>query len=280
MTRMKTNFLKNVRRLEIVFILVALFSTGCKKPIEPIEVCKLTQSIDDPENNANKDTINYTWDNGHIIKAEAIGNERSAVFTYNTVNKISEYKVFLSTDPVPDSRYNFFYNSDATYSKIEYYRNEKLNSVYEFQNSNGRLDKIAFKRADANGQVDPEVRAEYIFSYTNNNVSKMVLTTKDGGVETREYSYDGQPNYYEKMHGQFSIMDYSQANFWTLRLHQFFFSANQNNCTRVTIKKVFNGVPMEDVLDEFIYKPDGKGNLIEITDASGRVRSRYTYECK
>lgn len=258
---------------------IFLCTASCKKDPKPAPVCKLIQSVDEPESNVDAKTINYTWNNGNISKAEIIAEEEAAVFTYNGNNKISNYKTFTSTNPVPAKQYNFNYNNDNTYSKIDYYLNGKLNRVYEFQNTNGRISKIIEKKADINGQVGSNPSAEYEFNYTDNNVTRIILTRADGLLGTYDYSYDNQPNNYKKIHEQFSIMDYSQATSWTLRLNKFFLSENQNNCIKLSTKAVLNNEPIEETSEEFIYKPDGKGNLYETTDASGHVIGNYTYEC-
>lgn len=283
----------NTHRLHRVtflfFSLTILLTAGCKKdPAPSAPSCRIMKAVATDPINTGSDEISYTWANNHIVKAK---NDRlgiSVIFEYNSNNKIGNYKVVYGSNPSPEQAFSFFYNNDGTYSKIESYYSGKLETVYEFQNSNNLIYKVFGKSVTPNGQVVDDPWAVWKFSYAGNNVSEIITTTPEGDGITTKYTYDNQSNYFKKIHEQFPVMDYIQNRYWNFDLYgheRFFLGMNQNNCTEISSKMERPGDPAEEHSVQYTYIADDKGNLLELKAESSSgypayVMGRYTYECK
>lgn len=222
------------------------------------------------------DSARYEYDNNRLTKLY-FNNDGYLLFDYSG-ERVSKRTWYDTGNPQPISYDLFFYNADGTVAKRESYfdaglGNTKVDSVL-FLYANGRLSEIHNYSLALLSSASLALSEKYEFTYSGNNVSKLVVRQytdgNPGDVETYTFVYDNRPNYFRKQSPQFFQTDpvFFDADYEFLVLN-----LSENN----VIKAGEISTPSDFLT--FSYAADDKGNMTEIK-ADGEPLARYVYECR
>lgn len=217
----------------------------------------------------------------------------SAEFTYaanriTRVNLNSDYYFTLDYSNEKITKRNFFnsatnasegydllsYNADGTIKKIDRFDNSGTPQIWElieFNYSQGKLVKAKISDDDGSGNLLPVTEA--VYSYTANNISKIVTQSYSFGqpndLDSISLVYDAQPNYFKKQDSYYLM---TNPFFIEFDLGFLAFMTSEHN-----LIKAVNPNDPSDVLI-YSYAADSRGNLVSVSE-DGQIGLRYAYSC-
>lgn len=267
-------------QLLLLFFCIFFFA-GCQKEPEATGLppqngaCKPVKGWSYFTNGVLSDSIRYEYANDRLVKIHYNDDE---VITYDySGDNVVKRSVFEIGQSSPYTYQTFSYNASGGLEKTILVYEDFFGAVSDsaaFVYSGGKMTSaIAFSKSSITAGAY-ERQADYNFTYTGNNISKVVINTYiDGaldGTETVLLSFDKQPNYFRKQTPQFFQTDpfFLEADFLYLA-----FVLSENN----VIKMADADTPADT--SEIEYLADSKGNFTEMK-VDGFTALRYAYECK
>lgn len=233
-----------------------------------IKTCKLSKIVY-YDSGAASDSISFVYQNNLPVR----GNFPQGfyfTFEYNG-ERIIKRSYFQGPATLSDYYETAAYNSDGSISKIETFvrtnNTYTKDMVYDFTYTSGKLNNLAVTQNDGNGIFD--LIADYVFTYTGANISRSVSTEYDpingNSVETLNYSYDSNDNYFAKTKNML-LLDFLFADFDGTILPLLL---SQNNAT--TVQFSLGSAPLS-------YTINDKQNLTSFSIA-GQLLANYSYQC-
>lgn len=253
----------------------SLLVFSCKKDDAPGQtpVCKVDKAVYyAPNATTPSNSATYFYTGNKVSKLNVEGDE--LVFEY-TGDKISKRSFVVSGSASPEGYEQIAYNSDGTISRIEsfgYFQDAGFQAYerVDFAYTSGRLSRLS--TYDLTSGTAKKI-LEHTYTYSGNNISRVDETDHSMGnpaTYSYNYTYDSQPNYYQKQNAQSLLIDPFLGGVDGAFLPLF------NSANNVT------AISSNDGSISIGYTLDDRQNLKEVAlnvPLSGQIRVSYSNLC-
>lgn len=270
------------KQLLLLFVIVFMISACQKEPDftdVPLSVsgCKPAKVYAYDNSGTITDSAWYEYANEKPVKLYLSGDEYTT-FTYNG-DKISRRSLFETGSTKPYYYQLYSYNPDGKITKIESFNDDVFSGSTKGDStlliySDQKLSSIKTYLEKPSGNGAMVLAYEYLFTYSGNNITKIISKEYENGSVTNEesylFAYDAKPNYFRKQSPYFLQTDpfFADADYL-----YFSFALSENNIVKVT------DVSSNAAVSTLSYDADSNGN-VSVFSVDDEPVLGYTYACK